>query len=213
MYFIIICILLTRFTTGYGDITATNEEEQWTACAVILVGTCFFAYFIGVLTTLLEEGDRVRMYELERVEEAQLFCAHHRLPRQLSRAIVSHIRYYCNYNYVFDHERIMASIPTYLQNHVNHHLSQSLQGLDMFKHLPPQVIGQIALKMTSTSCNSGHTLFKKGMSPFLNKHFVSKILSREMGSGFCILFLCHIITHYAILQRKQIFEIWKYGDL
>lgn len=103
------------------------------------------------------------MYELERVEEAQLFCAHHRLPRRLSRAIVSHIRYYCNYNYVFDHERIMASIPTYLQNHVTQHLSQSLSELDMFRHLPKQVIGQIALKMTSTSCNSGHTLFKKGM--------------------------------------------------
>ena len=155
--------IVTLFTTGYGDITANSEEEQWTATACILIGTCFFAYFIGVLTTLLEEGDKVRMYELERVEEAQLFCAHHRLPRQLARAIVSHIRYYCNYNYVFDHERIMASIPTYLQNHVNSHLAQSLQDLDIFKHLPTQVIGQIALKMSSVSCNSGHTLFKKGM--------------------------------------------------
>eukprot|EP01084_Bolivina_argentea_P115733 205763_1 len=102
------------------------------------------------------------MYELERVEEAQLFCAHHRIPRQLARAIVTHIRYHCNYNYPFDHARIMASIPTYLQNHITNHLSQSLCELDMFAHLPASVVGQIALKMTSTSCNSGHTLFTKG---------------------------------------------------
>jgi len=154
--------IVTLFTTGYGDIVAHNEEEQWTASACILIGTCFFAYFIGVLTTLFEHGDKVKMFELERVEEAQFFCEHHRLPRPLTMAIISHVRYYCNYNYVFNDHTILSSLPTYLQNHIYSHLSQSLAELDIFKHLPAQVVGAIALRMTSTSCNSGHTLFRKG---------------------------------------------------
>eukprot|EP01083_Nonionella_stella_P083707 231517_1 len=196
--------IVTLFTTGYGDIHAFNEEEQWTASVCILIGTCFFAYFIGVLTTLLEEGDRVRMYELERVEEAQLFCAHHRIPRQLARAIVTHIRYHCNYNYPFDHARIMASIPTYLQNHITNHLSQSLCELDMFAHLPASVVGQIALKMTSTSCNSGHTLFTKG--ELSHELFIQRtgrsILHRD-GTKTRILERGDVCGEYAILSGKH----------
>ena len=33
--------IVTLFTTGYGDITATNEEEQWTASACILLVLVF----------------------------------------------------------------------------------------------------------------------------------------------------------------------------
>ncbi len=82
----------------YGDIHAS---------ICILMGTCFFAYFIGVLTT---DGDRLR------IEETQLFCAFHRISRQLARVIVTHIRHHCNYNYLFDHEPIMESIPNRLNN-------------------------------------------------------------------------------------------------
>ena len=50
--------VVTLFTTGYGDITATagNKAEQWLVSICILVGTCFFAYFVGTLTSLITEG-------------------------------------------------------------------------------------------------------------------------------------------------------------
>ncbi len=68
----------------------------------------------------------------------------------------------CFYNYLFDHEPIMESTPNYLQNHVPKQLAQSLCDLDMSKHIPLPVIGQIALKIKPTSSISSHTLFAKG---------------------------------------------------
>ena len=64
---------LYRFTTGYGDITATagNVAEQWVVSICILIGTCFFAYFIGTLTSLITEGDRIKSVEIQKLEEAQ----------------------------------------------------------------------------------------------------------------------------------------------
>ena len=49
--------VVTLFTTGYGDVVATpkNVAEQWTCSVCILIGTCFFAYFVGTLTVLITE--------------------------------------------------------------------------------------------------------------------------------------------------------------
>eukprot|EP01084_Bolivina_argentea_P160056 278752_1 len=64
--------VVTLFTTGYGDVVATpgNKLEQWTVSICILVGTCFFAYFIGTLTSLITEGDRIKSVEIQKLEEA-----------------------------------------------------------------------------------------------------------------------------------------------
>ncbi len=56
--------VVTLFTTGYGDIVATNNIEQWVSSISILIGTCFFAYFVGTLTALITEGDRIEQYQL-----------------------------------------------------------------------------------------------------------------------------------------------------
>jgi len=153
--------VVTLFTTGYGDITAHNEMEQWTASICILIGTCFFAYFVGIFTNLLEEGNKVKMYELERVEEAQMFCSHHKLPRGLTQAIVTHVRYHCNYNYIHSQNELMSFVPAHLQSIVSKLKSHSFAHLDLFQKLPNEVIGQIALRMTSVSCNRGYVLFEK----------------------------------------------------
>ncbi len=85
-----------------GDIVATNAIEQWVCSICILIGTCFFAYFVGTLTVLITEGDKIKSYELEKLEEAQSFCEKKKLPKELTRGILTHIRYHCTYNYVFD---------------------------------------------------------------------------------------------------------------
>lgn len=159
--------VVTLFTTGYGDIVATsgNKAEQWLVSVCILVGTCFFAYFIGTLTSLITEGDRIKSVEIQKLEEAQAFCDHKKLPRELSRAVLTHIRYHCGYNYVFDESELISSLPPYLQNDIHSFLAQTiLMQIDIFKSFKksPQILGQISLKMRSISCNENYCLYKKG---------------------------------------------------
>lgn len=143
-----------------------NHYEHWVSTFVILVGTCFVAYFIGNITSLVTEGDRIKAVKVQKMEEAQAFCDHKKLPRELARAILSHIRYHCGYNYVFDEADLIETLPPYLQNDIHSYLGQFvLWQLDFLKSLrrsSSQILGQIALKMQSVSCNEGYCLFSRG---------------------------------------------------
>ena len=93
------------------------------------------------------------------------FCDHKKLPRELSRAILTHIRYHCGYNYVFDENDLISSLPPYLQNDIHSFLARSiLMQLNIFKSIKKnlEILGQISLKMRSISCNERYSLFKKG---------------------------------------------------
>ena len=107
--------VVTLFTTGYGDITATNTLEQWAASVCILIGTCFFAYFVGAVGTLLADGDRIRAERNQKIEEAQQFCVSKKLPKDLSHAIITHTKYHCKHNYLFDESSVLQCLPLYLR--------------------------------------------------------------------------------------------------
>ena len=126
------------------------------------------AYFIGNVTSLITEGDRIQSVKLQKLEEAKSFIDQKKLSRDLSRAILTHIRYHCRYNYVFDEGDLISSLPPNLRNEIHCKLAQSiLSQLDFFESFTKsnsslQTLGQIALKMRSISCNEGHFLFSKG---------------------------------------------------
>eukprot|EP01083_Nonionella_stella_P078910 216228_1 len=153
--------VVTLFTTGYGDITATNTTEQWVCSVAILVGTCFFGYFIGTLTAYITEGDKVQSFRSDKLEEARSFCDKKKLPKELTRAVLIHIRYHCTYNYVFDEGEVLSLLPAHLQHDIHNSVAkQFLMHLKMFHHLSDYVIGLIAVKCKSISCNQGYRLYE-----------------------------------------------------
>ena len=107
--------VVTLMTTGYGDITATNVLEEWAATTCIVIGTCFFAYFVGAVGSLLADGDRVRAEQNEKIEQAQQFCAAKKFPKDLSHAVITHTKYHCKHNFLFDEATILSHLPTYLK--------------------------------------------------------------------------------------------------
>ncbi len=142
--------------------------ETWISTVVVLVGTCFVAYFIGTINSLILDGDRTQSVQLQKVEEAQAFCDQKRLSPDLSRAITTHIRYHCHYNFVFDEADLISSLPPNLQHEVERQLGETvLCQLDFFKSFgrspgSMQTLGQIAYKMRAVSCNEGFCVFRRG---------------------------------------------------
>ena len=132
------------------------------------MGTCFVAYFIGSVNSLITEGDRTQSVKLQKLEEARAFCDKKKLSRELSRAILTHIRYHCRYNYVFDEGDLISSLPPNLQNQIHSNLAQSiLSQIDFFKSFTKStgsmhILGQIALKIRSISCNEGFKIIERG---------------------------------------------------
>ena len=123
-----------------------------------------YAYFIGVLTSLVTEGDRVHSVELSRMEEAQAFCDLHRLPRPMARAVMTHVRYHCGYNFAFDTNEIMSFLPPYLQMDVSVLLAhRMLYQIDFFRdNIDASTLGFISLKVRSISCNERYKLYQSG---------------------------------------------------
>ena len=107
--------IVTLMTTGYGDITATDILEQWVSSIFILIGTCFLAYFIGMVSSLLAECDRVRAERLEKNEQAQQFCGPKKITKELAHAILTHTKYYCRHNFLFHEMTVLDNLPSYLR--------------------------------------------------------------------------------------------------
>merc|ERR1719361_956818 len=162
--------VVTLFTTGYGDITATegNMWECWVATFTILIGTCFVAYFIGNVSQLVMEGDRTDSILRDKLDDATAFCDQKRFPPQLTRAILTHIQYHVAHNYVFEEDELIDSLPPNIQKEIHQRLAQSvLTQIDFFNSFQRSVgmketLGEIALKMRSVSCNEGRPLFSIG---------------------------------------------------
>ena len=107
--------VVTLMTTGYGDIVATNTLEQWVASIFILIGTCFFAYLVGALGALLADGDRVKLEVSEKIEQAHQFCVSKKLPHDLAHAVLTHTKYHCKHNFLFDEMKILNTLPSHLR--------------------------------------------------------------------------------------------------
>eukprot|EP01083_Nonionella_stella_P084474 233852_1 len=198
--------IVTLFTTGYGDIHACNVYEQWASLVCILIGSLFFAYFIGVLTTSMHESP-INRYETEQIEEALTFCSHYDLPNQLREAVLAHIQYYCQYNFVFDEQRVMSALPNDLQKNVQNYLATSiLCGLDIFKSLSQPIIGQIALKLKSKSVNTGHHLFVTGdcgKEMYIQRTGISKLKYAGSSHNYVELKRGDVCGQNAIISQKR----------
>jgi voltage-gated potassium channel len=58
----------TMTTVGYGDLSATNNEEMIWSCFVMYGGVIIFGYASGVLTAILTETDAEKEQLQNRLE-------------------------------------------------------------------------------------------------------------------------------------------------
>ena len=67
----------------------------------VLIGTCFFAYLIGTISSLLNEGDQINKLTEQKMIESQHFCESRNLDIHLTRAVLGHTEYYCESGSLF----------------------------------------------------------------------------------------------------------------
>lgn len=126
------------------------------------------AYFIGNVSSLVMEGDRTDTYLRDRLDDATAFCDKKNLPPELTRAILQHILYHVEHNYVFEEQCLIDSLPPNIQSQIHQRLAKSvLTQIDFFASFQrstgmKETLGEIALKMRCISCNEGFKLFSEG---------------------------------------------------
>ncbi len=102
---------------------------------VIFIGACLFGYFVGTITSLIVEGDKVSSTIISKVEDAQHFCQQKQLPRDMTLAVLTHTRYHCQQNYVLgDESDVLNCLPSYLAMDVSTYISRKyLENLDFVR--------------------------------------------------------------------------------
>ena len=156
--------IVTLFTTGYGDISATNIGEQIVCMSVIVIGTVICAYFINVVGLLMTEGDVVQSIRKQKLKETQAFIYQHKIDRHLTRALINHNVYGYKRNNVFDNFNVLENVPNYLIREIGKSLNKKylLSELQIFDCIDPYICGLIGLKLTSIQCNARNYMYRVG---------------------------------------------------
>eukprot|EP01084_Bolivina_argentea_P105266 188447_1 len=111
-------------STVYLEMIATNTIELWISSICTMLGCCCFAYFIAIFILVVTEQTKIDSYESEQLKMANKFCEMKQFPSELTRAILTHTKYYCSNNHAIDGEMVMPLLPSYLQHDVLTHISK-----------------------------------------------------------------------------------------
>mmetsp|Transcript_28338 Transcript_28338/g.92542 ORF Transcript_28338/g.92542 Transcript_28338/m.92542 type:complete len:888 (-) Transcript_28338:70-2733(-) len=147
--------VLTMTSVGYGDVLPTNTLERFGAVVTMLVGSYFFGFIVGSITSIL--GTRnARMNEFYRVmDELNSFIKERKLDYTLSRKL----RDYFKYRHSRSDEMSLSNSHELLEK-----MSPALRGevaattnhgwmtkLDFFHGAPEEFTIQVALAMDSST--------------------------------------------------------------
>jgi len=102
----------TLTTVGYGDISATTQNERVLALLACVGGSALFATIIGMMASLMETDD-VRELDLhKKIIEVNLFMSRHAIPNDMRERI----RHYYEVMYFNGgHQEILSDLPSHLQ--------------------------------------------------------------------------------------------------
>eukprot|EP01083_Nonionella_stella_P149628 475533_1 len=199
--------VVTLYTTGYGDITPINTMEEVVCSVLILLGTMFFAYFLGEVSGLVTEGDLIRSQQIQKIEEAQAFCVSKKLPAPLSIQVMTHLKYYWASNSILNDEEVIKCLPPQIQRSVAKHCDKSylIDQLPIFQPLNAYIRGLIALKLKSISCAGDEYLFKEGefgQTLYIQRTGTS-LIAAAAAAGDCIQSERGTVSGYASFIKPQ----------
>uniref|UniRef100_A0A7S4PDA0 Cyclic nucleotide-binding domain-containing protein n=1 Tax=Guillardia theta TaxID=55529 RepID=A0A7S4PDA0_GUITH len=110
--------ITTMTTIGYGDISATTEQERELACLVMVIGCAFFAWSTGKITQMLTDQKRCQIRFRDKLDELSGFVKARDLPEELVQQIKSFYMLKFPAMRIFDEDAIFADLPSGLSKAV-----------------------------------------------------------------------------------------------
>eukprot|EP00930_Biecheleria_cincta_P035403 TRINITY_DN2434_c0_g4_i1.p1 TRINITY_DN2434_c0_g4~~TRINITY_DN2434_c0_g4_i1.p1 ORF type:complete len:748 (-),score=144.23 TRINITY_DN2434_c0_g4_i1:36-2279(-) len=103
--------VMTLTTVGYGDIIPTTVQERLYVMFAMMIGSAFFGYVIGCITSVITDMDIDRRTFNERMEVVQAWLDfHERMPAILRRRIRRHFKEHYRNRSIADDATIVAEL-------------------------------------------------------------------------------------------------------
>eukprot|EP00892_Ulva_mutabilis_P002947 jgi/Ulvmu1/12653/UM094_0009.1 len=110
--------LATLTTTGFGDVTARTDHEQWLSCLAMLAGLALLSYFVSSVSSAAKlvnaHGNKVAKIK----QEADTFVRAHRFPAELQGRVKAYAAHVAQQDLLAADERCLARLPPQLREDV-----------------------------------------------------------------------------------------------
>ena len=98
----------TVTTVGYGDITASNELEQFFATVMLFIGVIVYAYSAGSLSSVITNFDFQQEGKKRKIETLNFIQKQYNLPQSLHRDL--------QWNIDFEYSSTVEGLGTFMQS-------------------------------------------------------------------------------------------------
>jgi voltage-gated potassium channel len=164
----------TLTTTGYGDITPTNNLGRLFTIIVMLGGFSAFGLMVGNVSNMLMARSRLQEANKEKMENLSLFLRHYKIPAKLQGEVHRYYRHKLQNRLSENDSLIVADLPLSLQNEIHLYMRVKLiSEIPVFTGLPSECLILISQSLEQVSFTGGEEIISigtKGEEMFIIDH-------------------------------------------
>ncbi len=153
----------TLTTTGYGDITPTNDIGRLFTILVMLTGFSAFGIIVGNVSNLIMAKNRHHEANREKMEDLATFMQYYEVPRSLRLEVFGYHSHRMQKRLTENDNKIISDLPNGLQNELQVFIKMKLiDGLPIFHGLTHDCLKSVAQNLDPISFSAGAHIIKRG---------------------------------------------------
>ncbi len=172
----------TLSSTGYGDITPTDNPGRILASFVMLIGVLFNGFIIASISSIVLQANAYRLKQQEKLVNLASFFNQFGVPKELQNAIFSYYAHSATEKAVNSKE-IIESLPDAFQKEVLHKINMHMiEQVPLFKGTSTECLSAFAGVLISEIFNPGQDIIEYGaigQEMYFLQHGIVEVLTAE----------------------------------
>ncbi|MEO5340656.1 MAG: ion transporter [Magnetococcus sp. MYC-9] len=172
----------TLSSTGYGDITPTNNDGRIMASVVMLLGVLFNAFITASISSIVFQANAYRMKQQEKLVNLASFFNQFGVPQELQKAIFSYYAHSATEKAVNSKE-IVEGLPEAFQKEVLQNINiHMIQQVPLFRETSRECLSAFAGVLISEIFNPGQDIVEYGTTGkemYFLQHGIVEVLTAE----------------------------------
>lgn len=153
----------TLTTIGYGDITPTTNEGRLFTMVIMILGVGVYGFVIGTVTKMVQDGERYKQQNREKMHDLASFMKHYNVPERLQQNVFSYYNHLVTKRLTENDNKIINELPQALQSELSVYMNMKLiRNLPFFKNLTSSCLKEVAGALEQKYYGPGQTIINIG---------------------------------------------------
>eukprot|EP00931_Biecheleriopsis_adriatica_P062688 TRINITY_DN37833_c0_g1_i1.p1 TRINITY_DN37833_c0_g1~~TRINITY_DN37833_c0_g1_i1.p1 ORF type:complete len:780 (-),score=165.94 TRINITY_DN37833_c0_g1_i1:320-2602(-) len=154
----------TLTTVGYGDIIPTSTEERGYSMVAMMIGSSFYGYIIGCITSVITDMDIDKRTFNERMEVIQAWLDFHdRMPAILRRRIRRHFKEQYRNRTIADDATIVSDLSGMLRADTAYFIiHEKVRTTPVFRGMPGSALASLVCVLKKTAAKAEENIVIAG---------------------------------------------------